>query len=214
MPTRRRSGTPGRSPGTSSARSACRAENRLDPRGRWWDFGGRGVPPRDAGGARRAASTAYLEYVWALPRGESSFVTVVIPELFERRSLLEAAVERRTRVPAQAAAAQGDRRRDHRRAVRAGRGAGRTGAARVPRPRLGRPRRVAARRPVRAHARARGHPRRLLRLRRGRCRAYADDWQRGTCRSRSSRRRYRDLGDPLLRYLRELTAEPGRSSRW
>ena len=38
----------------------------------------------------------YLEYVWALPRGESNFVTVVIPEQFERRSLLRAAVERRS----------------------------------------------------------------------------------------------------------------------
>ena len=33
---------------------------------------------------------AVLEQVWRLPRGESSFVTVVIPELFRRASLLEA----------------------------------------------------------------------------------------------------------------------------
>jgi amino acid transporter len=32
---------------------------------------------------------AVLEQVWRLPRGESSFVTVVIPELFQRSSLLE-----------------------------------------------------------------------------------------------------------------------------
>lgn len=32
---------------------------------------------------------AVLEYVWTLPRGESNFVTVVIPELFRKRSLLE-----------------------------------------------------------------------------------------------------------------------------
>jgi len=32
---------------------------------------------------------AVLEQVWRLPRGESSFVTVVIPELFQRPSLLE-----------------------------------------------------------------------------------------------------------------------------
>jgi amino acid transporter len=32
---------------------------------------------------------AVLEQVWRLPRGESSFVTVVIPELFRRPSLLE-----------------------------------------------------------------------------------------------------------------------------
>jgi amino acid transporter len=35
-------------------------------------------------------SQAVLEQVWRLPRGESSFVTVVIPELFRRASLLEA----------------------------------------------------------------------------------------------------------------------------
>ncbi|HLB19241.1 MAG TPA: APC family permease [Gaiellaceae bacterium] len=33
---------------------------------------------------------AVLEQVWRLPRGESSFVTVVIPELFRQASLLEA----------------------------------------------------------------------------------------------------------------------------
>jgi amino acid transporter len=38
---------------------------------------------------------AVIDYLWSLPRGESNFVTVVIPELFRRRSLL-AAAERRT----------------------------------------------------------------------------------------------------------------------
>jgi hypothetical protein len=38
---------------------------------------------------------AVIEYLWALPRGESNFVTVIIPELFRRRSLL-AALSRRT----------------------------------------------------------------------------------------------------------------------
>jgi amino acid transporter len=38
---------------------------------------------------------AVIEYLWALPRGESNFVTVIIPELFRRPSLL-AAVARRT----------------------------------------------------------------------------------------------------------------------
>jgi amino acid transporter len=33
---------------------------------------------------------AVLEYVWRLPRGDSEFVNVVVPELFRRRSLLEA----------------------------------------------------------------------------------------------------------------------------
>jgi hypothetical protein len=38
---------------------------------------------------------AVLEYVWRLPRGDSEFVNVVVPELFRRRSLLEA-VRRRS----------------------------------------------------------------------------------------------------------------------
>jgi amino acid transporter len=38
---------------------------------------------------------AVIDYLWSLPRGESNFVTVVIPELFYRRTLL-AAAERRT----------------------------------------------------------------------------------------------------------------------
>jgi amino acid transporter len=38
---------------------------------------------------------AVIDYLWALPRGESNFVTVIIPELFKHRSLL-AAVSRRT----------------------------------------------------------------------------------------------------------------------
>ncbi len=37
---------------------------------------------------------AVIEYLWALPRGESSFVTVVIPELFKRQSLVEAVMRR------------------------------------------------------------------------------------------------------------------------
>jgi amino acid transporter len=38
---------------------------------------------------------AVIEYLWALPRGESNFVTVIIPELFDRPSLLSA-LSRRT----------------------------------------------------------------------------------------------------------------------
>jgi amino acid transporter len=37
---------------------------------------------------------AVIDYLWSLPRGESSFVTVVIPELFRRRSLVAAAARR------------------------------------------------------------------------------------------------------------------------
>ena len=32
------------------------------------------------------SANAVLDYVWALPRGESKFVTVILPETFRRRS--------------------------------------------------------------------------------------------------------------------------------
>jgi amino acid transporter len=65
---------------------------RTDPgiRARWWDFAGEQprleVLPSDEG-----RTQALLETVWQLPRSDSSFVTVVVPERFERRSLLSAA---------------------------------------------------------------------------------------------------------------------------
>jgi len=37
---------------------------------------------------------AVIEYLWALPRGESNFVTMIIPELFRRPSLLTAMTRR------------------------------------------------------------------------------------------------------------------------
>ena len=37
-----------------------------------------------------------LEEIWAIPQGESRFVTVVIPELFRKRSLLSAVMRRQT----------------------------------------------------------------------------------------------------------------------
>ncbi len=35
-----------------------------------------------------------IEYLWALPRGESQFVTLIVPELFRRRSLISALARR------------------------------------------------------------------------------------------------------------------------
>jgi amino acid transporter len=39
---------------------------------------------------------AVLEYIWGFPHGESDFVTVVVPELFRRPSLVDAVVHRPT----------------------------------------------------------------------------------------------------------------------
>jgi amino acid transporter len=68
---------------------------RPDPRGRWWDFTGGGTRIEPLKAIERPAD-AVLDYVWALPRGESNFLTIVIPEDFERPSLLAAVARRRT----------------------------------------------------------------------------------------------------------------------
>src|SRR5579884_3130595 len=61
---------------------------RTDPgiRPRW--FQRTGTPLERLDGAR-GVTDAMLEQVWRLPRSESDFVTVYVPELFSRRSLLE-----------------------------------------------------------------------------------------------------------------------------
>ncbi len=65
-----------------------------DLRGRWWDWSGGGTVIEALEREDRPAD-AVLDYVWQIPRGESSFVTVVVPEQFKRASLLTA-LSRRT----------------------------------------------------------------------------------------------------------------------
>jgi amino acid transporter len=66
-----------------------------DPRGQWWDFSGGGVR-LEVLGAENKPADAVLDYVWRLPRGGSSFVTVVVPETFDRPSLTTAVLRKRT----------------------------------------------------------------------------------------------------------------------
>ena len=68
-----------------------------DPRGHWWDFAGGGSPIETIPLAENRIESV-LDYVWSHPRGESTFVTVVVPEQFRRRSLLSAVVRRRTTI--------------------------------------------------------------------------------------------------------------------
>jgi hypothetical protein len=56
-----------------------------DPRGGWWEVAG--PAPLDVLHPGEGHADSVLEYVWTLPRGEDRFVTVVVPEQFERRSL-------------------------------------------------------------------------------------------------------------------------------
>jgi amino acid transporter len=57
---------------------------------RWFHFSG-GEPLLEKLDRRGGAVETVLDQVWRLPRGESDFVTVVVPEQFRRRSLLEQA---------------------------------------------------------------------------------------------------------------------------
>jgi hypothetical protein len=59
-------------------------------RPRWWDFA-EAEPRLEVLPTAEGRMQAILEEVWRLPRGESDFVTVVVPEQFTRRSLLSAA---------------------------------------------------------------------------------------------------------------------------
>jgi amino acid transporter len=59
-------------------------------RPRWWEFA-QEEPRLEILETEEGRMQALLEEVWRLPRGESDFVTVVIPEQFKRQSLLSAA---------------------------------------------------------------------------------------------------------------------------
>ena len=73
----------------------ARDNGRADPRGRWWDFSGGGVPIESLPTDENVVE-AVLDYIWAQPRSESSFLTVVVPEFFERPSLRTAIWRRQT----------------------------------------------------------------------------------------------------------------------
>jgi hypothetical protein len=57
---------------------------------RWFHLAG-GAPLLETLDPRGGTVDAVLEQVWRLPRGESDFVTVVVPEQFRRRALAEEA---------------------------------------------------------------------------------------------------------------------------
>ena len=59
-------------------------------RPRWWNFA-QEEPKLEILKTDEGRTQALLEEVWRLPRGESDFVTVVIPEQFKRQSFLSAA---------------------------------------------------------------------------------------------------------------------------
>lgn len=76
-------------------RSVFVHDGRPDRHSGWAELAGDGAPIQ---GLERheSATDAVLDYVWALPRGESRFLTVVIPEFFEHPSLVAAAARHHT----------------------------------------------------------------------------------------------------------------------
>jgi amino acid transporter len=56
-----------------------------------WFRRGRALPQLEVLDAEGGAADAILDEVWRLPRGEADFVTVIIPELFRSRSVLDQA---------------------------------------------------------------------------------------------------------------------------
>jgi amino acid transporter len=78
--------------GGSPIRALLAPGRHTDPgiRPRWWDFA-REEPRLEVLPVEEGRMQALLEEVWRLPRGESDFVTVIVPEQFRRASLLSAA---------------------------------------------------------------------------------------------------------------------------
>jgi amino acid transporter len=64
-------------------------------RPRWFDRVG-GRPWLEVLEPEESRTETALEYIWTLPRGEADFVTVVVPEYFRRRSLLDQVRHRTT----------------------------------------------------------------------------------------------------------------------
>jgi hypothetical protein len=78
-----------------SIRALLTPGRRTDPaiRPRWFDYAPSG-PKLERLATDEGRAHAVLEEVWRLPRGESDFVTVVVPEHFRRRALTEEARHR------------------------------------------------------------------------------------------------------------------------
>ena len=191
-----------------SARCTCPRAARTRASGRAGSSCDR-QPPLEALDRRRLGVTeAMLEQVWRLPRGESDFVTVVVPEPSERESLARAgAAPARARAQAAPPLRAGRRRRRRPR---------RRGAARRRRSAL--VGRVLVSGVNAASMRAVNYAQTLgiADVRAVHFAFSGEDAARSgasgsatarACRSRSTRRRTGTSARPLLGYLRELTAD-------
>jgi amino acid transporter len=180
-------------------------------RARWYDLA-EGEPQLEVLQTEEGRLQALLEEVWRLPRGESAFVTVVIPEQFKRQSLLSAAGRASFRLKMRLLSERGVVVTDV--PVVSGRGAAplRTPSRMVVRILLANVHGAALR--ALSYAEALG-------VDDTRAVTFAFDAEAGRTFRREwesagaampldlSDAPYRDIGTPLRAYLRELTAEPG-----
>jgi hypothetical protein len=179
-------------------------------RARWWDLAGEAprleLPPGDG------CSDRLLEQIWQLPRGDDAFVTFVVPEHFKRESLLSAAGRMSIRLKLRLLSEPGVVVAD----VPA------VSASRLPEGKT--PERLAVRVLVSG---VHGGTLRALNYARSlgvedtRAVTFAFDSDEATAFARQwqdsgvdmpldlSDAPYRDMGTPLLAYIRELTADPG-----
>ena len=186
-----------------------RTERGPDPRGGWWDVGGVPIQTLDS---PEGPAEALLDYVWSLPHGDSQFVTVVVPELFKRPSLVRAMARRNTfsmklRLLAEPGVVIAD--------VPVVAGA----MERMPGPELRAVGRVLVSGIQAASLRALSYAESLglpdtravfFAFDADEARRMRIDWEREGLELPLDvvEAPYRDLGDPLLKHLRELTADP------
>jgi amino acid transporter len=197
----------------SPLRAVATPGRQTDPglRPRWFDFSSNS-PPLEVLTTEEGRTQGMLEEVWRLPRGENKFVTVVVPEQFRKASILSAAGRESFRLKMRLLSEPG------------------VVVADVPtvsrsRPPDGRvPERLAVRVLVSGlhggSMRALEYARSLgiadtravsFALDSEEARKFERDWlAAGTAVPLDlSDAPYRDVGDPLLAYLRELTADEG-----
>src|SRR4051812_15590602 len=196
----------------SALRALLAPGKHTDPgiRPRWFDFA-QERPRLEPLSTAEGTTHALLEEVWRLPRGESDFVTVIVPEQFKRPSLLSATRRRSFRLKLRLLAEPGVVVTDVPAVSARSRPEGHT------------PNRLAVRVLIAdVHAgslRALNYAR-SLGVEDTRAVSFAFD-EEDACRFRDaylaagltipvdlSGAPYRDIGTPLLGYIRELTADP------
>jgi amino acid transporter len=196
----------------TSLRALLTTCKHTDPgiRPRWWDFA-QEQPRLEPLATVEGSTQALLEEVWRLPRGESDFVTVIVPEQFKRPSLLSAARRSSFRLKLRLLAEPGVVVTDVPAVTPQARPEGHT------------PKRLAVRvllADVHAGSLRALNYARALDIEDTRAVSFAFDAEEA-CRFRDaylaagltvpvdlSDAPYRDIGTPLLAYIRELTADP------